>query len=104
MKLLGNNVLVEPLPQKKMSVGGIVFMERYRDDEMQWRVLAAGPGRLVRKKGKPDVFIPVEVEPCDHVLTPMVHGNRLAFEDGSKRLIIDADEIIAKWRPGVNYD
>lgn len=103
MRLLGNTVLLEPLPVKLVSPGGIHYFERYRDDRMQFRVLAVGPGRVVRKKGRPDVLIPVEVEPGDHCLTAQIHGNKLAFEDGSGRIIIEADEIIAKWRPGSTF-
>lgn len=97
MKLIGNIVLVEPLPKKTISEGGIHFVMRYRDDDMQWKVLEVGSGTIVRKKGKPDVHIPIELEPGDHCLTPMVCGNKYVFKDG--RRILDANEIIAKWKP-----
>ncbi len=99
MRLTGTNVLIEPLPKKLKTSTGLVLVDRYQDDRMQWKVLAVGPGRVVRKKGKPDVLIPIEVEPGDHVLTPLVHGNKFAFDDGSGKLIIEYEEIIAKWKP-----
>lgn len=100
MRLTGNNVLLIPLPPKTKSEGGILFDMKRRDDRMQYFVLAVGPGRTVRKKGKPDVHIPIDLQPGDHVLTPQIHGNKFAFKDGTGRIIIEADEIIAKWRPG----
>lgn len=98
MKIQGNHVLIEPLPKRLKSDGGISLVERYRDDEMQWRVLAVGAGRIVRKKGKPDVLIPIEVEVGDCVLTPMIHGNKFSFENGSGWLVIEYDELIAVWK------
>lgn len=86
--------MLEPLPQKADSEGGILFADRYRDDRMQFRVLVVGPGRLSKKK----VRIPIELEVGDCVLTPQIHGNKFAYEDGSGWIIIEADEIIGKWQ------
>ncbi len=94
MRLKGNHVLLEPLPGKPATEGGIFFAERYRDDRMQFRVLVVGPGRLSKKK----VRIPIELEVGDCVLTPQIHGNKFAYEDGSGWIIIEADEIIGKWQ------
>lgn len=98
-RLLGNNVLLAPVAPKSLSAGGILFpyQPRYQRDLMHYRVLAVGPGRVVRKRGKPDVAIPIELERGDHVITGQIHGNKVYFKDGS--IIIEADEIIAKWRP-----
>lgn len=102
MKVLGNNVLIQPLPKQLVSPGGIHTLERYYADEKQWIVRAVGPGRVVRKKGKPDVLIAIELQPGDRVITNMYGGNKLVLPDGC--VIIEADELIAKWRPGVIYD
>lgn len=98
MTVLGNNVLLEPLPQQTKSAGGLLLASKYQDDQMRYRVLLVGPGRWVRKKGKPAVHIPIDVEPGDCVLAPPIHGNKLAFENVLGWLIVEADEIIAKWQ------
>lgn len=98
MKLIGNTVLLEKLPQRKSSAGGITLPQQYQDDEKQWRVVAVGPGRTVRKKGKPDVVIPIEVEPGDYVLAEVGFANKAALENG--QLIVDADQVLMKWTPG----
>lgn len=99
LRLVGNNVMLQPLPPKLRSEGGLHLPphEKWRDDRMQYRVIAVGPGRIVRKKGKPDVHIPIDLEPGDHVLTPQIHGNKFHADSGT--IIIEADEIIAKWKP-----
>ena len=102
LKLTGTNILLQPLPQKLRSDGGILFSANYRDDETQFRVLAVGPGRWIRRKGKKPFFKACEVEVGDHVLTEQVHGNKLQMPNGV--IIIEHDEIIAKWRPGVSRE
>lgn len=97
IKILGNHVLIGKLPQKTQTKGGIHLVGRYQDDEKRWMVLSVGPGRVVKKKGKPDVLIPIELKPGDYVITNMYGGNKLALEDGTGRLVVEADEIIAKW-------
>lgn len=94
MRLFGNVVLLEPLPKKTASAGGILYAEKYQDDQKQWRVLMVGPGR----KTKRGVLIKPELEVGDVILTEMIHGNKFAYEDGSGWIIIEADEIIGKWQ------
>lgn len=96
MQIRGNHVLLAPLPQKKES-NGVLLAQKYQDDQMRWRVLAVGWGRIQRKKGKPDRHIPIELQAGDFVITPLIHGFKHKFPDG--RIIIEADEIIAKWNP-----
>lgn len=91
MRLFGELILVEPLPQKLQSSGGILFAERYRDDRKQFKVLAVGPGRRL-KNGS---VIPLEIKPGDHVLAELYTDTRYEFEDGRK--IIDAKQCVAVW-------
>ncbi len=92
MQLLGNRVLLEPLAPALRSSGGIVYVQSYRDDQKQYKVLAVGPGR-VNKKG---ILIPPEVQPGDHVLAEL-YQQHMILPNGNR--IADASEVIAKWRP-----
>lgn len=94
VNLIGNNVLITPI-KANAAPGGIIIPEKYRADPLQFRVLAVGPGRVVRKKGKEPVTIPIDLQPGDFVVLPQIHGNKFAREDGTQ--IIEADEILAKW-------
>lgn len=87
IKPLGNNVLASRIEPPKVSPGGIHFIDNdnYRDDKMQWRVLAVGPKVQ-------------ELQAGDRILTPMYYGNKLVLEDGTERHIIGAEQVIAFWR------
>jgi co-chaperonin GroES (HSP10) len=74
MRILNNSVLIEPLKKVERSPGGIWFDLNQNDDEKLWRVVACGPGRTVKKKGKPPVLIPMEVAPGDRVLVDVALG------------------------------
>ncbi len=101
MRIIGTNVLVRPLKSRVKSSGGIHFPQqsKYEWDDMQFEVLAVGTGRIVRNKGKKDFVIPLDLEVGDRVLCNRIHGNKFAFDDGSGKLIIEYEEIIAKWKP-----
>lgn len=90
MKLLGNRVLVEPLPQTTVSAGGIIYSPNHRDDQKQFTVLAVGPGRISRK----GILIAPEVVPGDKVIAELF-TDHLIMPNGSR--VIDASSIIAKW-------
>jgi co-chaperonin GroES (HSP10) len=96
MRLLGNSVLIAPIPQAQQSEGGIYFDMTRQDDQKQWLVLQTGWGSFRVKKGKPPVYLPIEVWPGDRVLVDMSLGAK-ALEDGSHRRIVDASQILAKW-------
>jgi co-chaperonin GroES (HSP10) len=96
VRLTGNNVLLMPVQPELKTPGGILRSPKYVDDTMQYRVLAVGPGRVVRKKGKPDVLIPIELERGDFALTGKYLGPKLQMRNGT--IVIDADQIVAKWK------
>lgn len=88
MKLLGNRVLVQPLPQATQSSGGIQYSPSYRDDQTRYRVLAVGPGRRLKN----GTVIPPEVSHGDLVIAPLYHDHAI-LKDGCR--VIDAGQIIA---------
>lgn len=91
MKLLGNTVLLEPLPTAKKSSGGIFLCSRYQDDRMQWKVVAVGPGRRLKN----GTMLPPECKPGDLCLCQADSGNRYKFPDGS--VIVNASQIEMIW-------
>lgn len=87
MRILGNRVLLEPLPQATQSSGGIHLVERYQDDKMQYRVAGIGTGKR----------IPEEIAVGDCVLTPL-YFDHTTLEDGTGRKIVGVEQLIAVWK------
>jgi co-chaperonin GroES (HSP10) len=85
MRLLGNRVLLQQLPQASASHGGILLPGQYQDDRMQWRILAIGQGKKV----------PSELQVGDCVLTPL-YTDHVTLDDGTK--IVGVEQLIAFWR------
>lgn len=83
MRLLKNNVLLQPLALPKQSPGAIVYPQNYRDDHKQWVVVATSP--------KVSQVIPGDKVLLDAYATP----NNVLLEDG--RVIVDAGRILMKW-------
>lgn len=86
LRVLGNRVLLQPLPKKTKSDGGILLAEAYQDDRTQYRVLQVGSGPK----------IPPEVRAGDYVMTPL-YFDHFTFEDGSGCKIVGVDQLIAVW-------
>lgn len=104
LKLLGNDVLVSPLPDEQLVAGGLLSApNKYKRPVIRWRVIAVGPGKLeYRKKSKLWKMVAPEVKPRDIILSrfmvdPSISGRRAPhhLEDGTGRVIIDARDIIA---------
>lgn len=92
MKPLGNLVLLEPLAKPVTSPGGIVLVDRYQDDRMQYTVVAIGPGRRLKDGCR---LLP-EVRPGDRCLCHTARINKQVLPDG--RILVDADQILMVWR------
>lgn len=90
MKMLGNKVHLRPLPKAERSAGGILLPTAYNDDQMQYEVLAAGPGRKL-KNGR---LIPCPVCAGQRVLAPL-YFDHVILDDGTR--VADADQLIAAW-------
>lgn len=97
IKLLGNRVLLLPLPAESQSPSGIVFPARYSNPRVsqQYRVVDTGPGRRL----KDGSILPTEVQRGEYVLieTGFEH---VTFDNGVK--LVDASQIIAKWGSDAN--
>jgi len=87
LKILGNRVLLEPLPKPTQSAGGILFPMQYQDDGTQWRVAGLGTGPKV----------PPEIEVGDCVMSPL-YFDHFTLEDGTGRKIVGVEQLIAVWK------
>jgi co-chaperonin GroES (HSP10) len=108
MRMTGNNVLLAPLKTATVSPGGIHLPHNAHrpwvasDDQMQYRVIAVGPGKWVRRKKRKNQVRGMmrwekpEVAPGDRVLAKLTNIKD-TFDDHSGRLIIDAQDILMKW-------
>jgi len=95
MRILGNRVLISPLPVREVSEGGIVLPQAQVGDVMQhWKVEQVGSGH----RGKDGELVPPEFTPGDLIITPL-HFSHHSMEDGSGWKIIEAAEIIGKFEP-----
>ncbi len=70
------------------SPGGLHLVDKYNDNQMLYRVIATGPGRLL-KNGD---YLPIESRVGDRILCHAFQGTRFTFED--KRKIIDAGDVM----------
>ena len=84
MKILGNNVLLQPLIQSHKSTGGIFYSPNHEGDTTQFVIRAVGSG----------VKDPALV-PGVRCLCHAHRGNKHRFDDGS--IVMPADQIEMVW-------
>ena len=88
---LANRIVVEPLEAEEKSAGGIVLPDAAKEKPQQGKVLAVGPGTLLKngKRAKPDV------KKGDIVLFAKYGGTEVKLE-GKELKILQEDDILAK--------
>jgi chaperonin GroES len=86
MEPLFNRVLVERLPEKEKSEGGIYIPEVARDIPAFCNVIAVGPGRW--QDGE---FVKTAVKPGDTVMVPGAGNKFPDWKEGQSILITDED-------------
>lgn len=92
MRILGDRLLLRPLPAQEKSAGGIVLPQGQAGDVMYyWRVEAVGAGRR-NKKGE---IVPMDFAVGDIVITALYHDHTV-LEDGTQRRIVGSEQIIGK--------
>lgn len=90
LKPLGSRLVVEPLEQEEVTMGGIVLPETAKEKPQKGSVLAAGPGDR-DDEGK---RIPMDVKVGDQVLFAKYSGTEIKM-DGKKLLILRESDILA---------
>ena len=92
MRLLGDRLLISPLPDQEQTSGGIILpMAQTGDVRHYWRVEQVGPG----KRDKKGELQAPEFAVGDLVVTPL-HFSHTTLEDGSGWKIVDCEQVIGK--------
>ena len=95
MKILGNRLLLSPLPVQEVSDGGIVLPSAaVGDKKMWWRVEQVGTHRPAEGKAHTHGTSAADYAVGQHVCTPL-HFTHTTLEDGSDRKIVDCDQFVA---------
>lgn len=105
LRPLVNEVILSPVNETaQFSAGGLLLVNKYKRPTLKFKVLAVGPaGYVQRTKAngrKKFVFRSPEVEVGDMVLCRAILEGGIAkahFEDGTGRVVVSAENIIAKW-------
>jgi chaperonin GroES len=90
LKPLGSRLVVEPVEQEEMTMGGIVLPETAKEKPQKGMVLAAGPG----DRDDEGERIPLDVKVGDLVLFAKYSGTEIKL-DGKKLLILRESDILA---------
>ena len=88
IKPLGDNILIQPLAEKK-TPSGIVIPETAKEKPQEGKVVAVGPGKI--EDGE---LIKPEVKKGDKVIYKKWGGNEIKIE-GKELLIVKAEDILA---------
>lgn len=83
-----NRVLVERVPEKESTAGGLFIPDSARERPQEAVVIAVGPGRVTDY----GIEIPTFVKVDDHVLIPRYAGADVVLE-GRELLLVNEDEI-----------
>jgi co-chaperonin GroES (HSP10) len=90
IRVLGNRILLNPIPAQEQSVGGIILPQSQGDKKLWWTIAQLGTGR----PGKNGVNPLDELRVGQSVCTPLFFTHT-TLEDGSERKIVDVDQLIA---------
>lgn len=81
IKPLRDQMLLRQILPKPVTAGGIMLVDRYQDDRMQWIVEAVGPQCSL-------------VQPGDRILTPL-YFDHVTLDDGRK--LVREGQAIMRW-------
>lgn len=87
---LHDNILVERLEEGESMIGGIIIPDSAKEKPQQAKVIAAGPGKVL-KDGK---RASVDVKTGDRILFGKYSGSEIKIE-GKEYLILRESEVLA---------
>ena len=86
---LGNRILIEPIEEKEVKIGGIIIPDTAKEKPQQGVVIAIGTGKIDENGKK----IPFSVKKGDIVLMPKYGGPEVKL-DGKKYQLMPEDDIL----------
>ncbi|MCJ7625511.1 MAG: co-chaperone GroES [Anaerolineaceae bacterium] len=90
LKPLGNRVVVEPIEQEDVTVGGIVLPDTAKEKPQKGKVLSVGPG----ERDDDGKRIPLDIAVDDTILFAKYSGTEIKVE-GKKILILRESDVLA---------
>ena len=90
LKPLGNRVVVEPIEQEEVTVGGIGLPDTAKEKPQKGKVLSIGPG----DRDEDGKRIPLDVKVNDVVLFAKYSGTEIKI-NGKKILILRESDLLA---------
>jgi chaperonin GroES len=89
---LGDRLIVEPLEEEQMTVGGIVLPDTALEKPQRGKVIAAGPGARNADSGE---RIPMDIAAGDEIVFSKYGGTEIRIE-GTDYLILRESDVLAK--------
>ena len=86
---LGNRILIEPIEEKEVKIGGIIIPDTAKERPQQGVVIAIGTGKIDDNGKK----IPFNVKKGDKVLMPKYGGTEIKL-DGKEYQIMREEDIL----------
>ena len=90
IKPLADRIVIKPIEQEEVVVGGIVIPDTAKEKHQTGEVVAVGPGR----KTDDGTVIPTEVKVGDKVLYAKYSGTQFKY-DNVEYLVVKESEILA---------
>lgn len=90
IKPLADRIVIKPIEQEEVVVGGIVIPDTAKEKPQTGEVVAVGPGR----KTDDGTVIPTEVKVGDKVLYAKYSGTQFKY-DNVEYLVVKESEILA---------
>ena len=89
LKMLADNVLIEPLEKETTTASGIVIPDTAKEKPQKGKVKSVGPGKLFEGKR-----LPLEVKVGDVVIYRKWGGNDVKVDD-KEMMVIKEEDILA---------
>ena len=90
LKPLGDRLIIEPIEQDDVTVGGIMLPDTAKEKPQKGKILAAGPG----SRNDAGERVEMDVKVGDTVLYAKYAGTEIKL-DGEKVLVLRESDILA---------
>ena len=92
MKLrpLGDHVIVKPMEEEDVKMGGIIIPETAKEKPSKGEVIAVGPGKIMEDGRKK----PMDLKAGDRIIYQKYGGNEIKIND-VEHLIMTEEDVLA---------